>query len=153
MDSLIELIGKPVESKAVQAVVAAEKLRESSDPAEYGDSEETRRHYFSSHAGGYELVHSGGSVQTVFLYILPNGEFRPFTGPLVTGLTATDTRTTIRERFGTPTFSGEVTNILGLGRQGPWDRWDHERSCVHIQYTEADETPQLITVMSISSAP
>lgn len=154
MESLIELVGKPVDAKAVQAVVVADSLRASSDPPGYcGDSEETRRLYFSSHSGGYELIHVGGCVQTVFLYLRADDDFQPFPGPLLAGLTPADDRAAVRVRLGKPTFSGDATDILGLERQGPWDRWDNEQFCIHFQYTEADETLRLITVMSASSAP
>lgn len=150
MESLVALVGQPVASDAVQAVVASDKLMPSSDEFEEGEG---LRHYLSAPTAGYHLTHVDGRVTTVFLYLAPGDGFGPFGGPLVAGLAVGVTRAGVRERLGPPSRSGDGTTIVGLGRQGPWDRWDAERVCLHFQYTEPEQRVRLITVMAADSTP
>ncbi len=55
--------------------------------------------------------------------------------------------------MGEPTRSGEAKTIHGLGRMGPWDRYDRPAVCIHVRYTEGGERVEMITLMAPDAAP
>ena len=115
MESLVALLGHPVTSEAVQAVVATERLTASSDP-EFGQGED-RRHYLSTTAAGYQLMHIGGRIKAVFLYLSPTDGFRPFCGPLLSGLAIGATRAEHDRRWANALVHARVKQaLLGLAR-------------------------------------
>jgi hypothetical protein len=69
------------------------------------------------------------------------------------GLSALSTRTDVRRNLGTPSRSGEAQTVAPLGRFGAHDRFDSNKLCLHFQYTEPEQTIELITVMTADTAP
>jgi hypothetical protein len=153
-DSLVALIGQPVDGPLVQALIRSGRLRGSSDPDGEGEG---RRHYLSDPEAGYELTQVGGRIVTAFIYVRPGvgvgHGFTPFGGPLPGGLPSESTRAEVRRVLGKPSRSGEAMNIPGLGRKGAWDRYDRPAVCFHIQFTEDGERVQMVTLMAPESAP
>ncbi|MBA4067192.1 MAG: hypothetical protein C0501_26500 [Isosphaera sp.] len=153
-DSLAALIGQPVASPLVQALIRSGRLRGSSAPD--GEGEE-RRHYLSDPEAGYELTHVGGRIVTAFLYVRPSDDFSdgfsPFGGTLPDGLSLESTRADVRRALGEPPRSGEARISPGLGRKGAWDRYDRPAVSFHIQYTDGGEQVQMITLMAPDVAP
>jgi len=151
MESLIDLVGQPVDATAVQALIASEQLQSSTEE-DLEEGEPVRSH-LSSCTGGYALSHTLGRLDTLFVHVRPKGEYATFREALVHGLTPQSTRSDVRRRLGTPSRSGEAQNHPPLGRYGAWDRFDTDVLCLHFQYTEAGEEIDLITVMMPDMAP
>jgi hypothetical protein len=151
MESLMALVGEPVDAPGVQALIASERLLSSTDE----DLEEgvpVRSHLLSP-SGGFEFSHTLGRLNTLFIYVRPKGGNAAFRGALMHGLTARSTRTDVRKRLGTPSRSGEAQTLPPLGRFGAYDRYDSKGLCLHFQYTEPEEQIELITVMAADTAP
>ena len=151
MDSLIALVGQPVDAAAVQALIASEQLQASTEE-DLEEGEPVRSH-LSSPTGGYLFSHTLGRLNTLFVHVRPKGEYSAFRGALVHGLTPGWTRADVRRRLGTPSRSGEAQNHPPLGRYGAWDRFDEDVLSLHFQYTEPGEEIDLITVMMSDLAP
>jgi hypothetical protein len=151
MESLVALVGQPVDAPAVRALIESERLQSSTGP----DSEEGEpvRAYLSDPDGGYEFSHRLGRINTLFVYVRPAQGNAAFRGALVHGLSARSTRADVRRELGTPTRSGEARTVAPLGRFGAHDRFDSTDRCLHFQYAEPDEKIQLITVMTTDTAP
>jgi hypothetical protein len=152
LDSLIALVGQPVDSAAVQALIHTARLQASAVPEEVHEGGE-RRCYLSSPEGGYELIHTNGRVVTVFLHLRPGEGLDPFQGSLLGDLSAQSTRDSVRGLLGRPSRSGEAETIPVLRRRRPWDRYDSPTVCIHFEYTEDGELIQRITVMATDFAP
>jgi hypothetical protein len=150
-ESLISLVGQPVTSANVQGVVGADELVASTEP----DLEEGElpRSYLSCPSKGYLLSHTDGRVSTLFIFLVPTDEHQAFVAPIMAGLSAASTRSSVRQALGKPSRSGEARSVPILGRKGAWDRYDHVSLCVHFEYTEPDERIRQITVMSADIAP
>jgi hypothetical protein len=150
-EELLAVVGSPVDSDAVRALVAADGLAASAEP----DLEEGEppRAYLSNPAAGYQLMHHCGRVATAFLYAEPAEGFLAFPGPLPGGLPRGATRAEVRARFGAPERSGEAVTIPRLGRQGAWDRFAVDAVRVHFQYTEPGRRVRLVSVMAAADAP
>ena len=119
-EELMAVVGTPVDSMAVRALVASDDLDASSEP----DMEEGEpiRSYLSGRAAGYQLLCEGGRVETAFLFVVPSRldeGYSPFTGSLPGGLRASDKRPVVLGRFGAPERSGEAFTDRVLGRRGP----------------------------------
>ena len=83
-EELVAVVGSPVDSAAVRALLVADGLAASADPnLEEG---EPRRAYLSSPAAGYQFMHHSGRVVTAFLYAEPAEGFVAFPNPLLGGL-------------------------------------------------------------------
>jgi len=151
IDELMAVVGTPVDSDAVKLLIGSDRLVASAEPdLEEG---EPQRAFLSAQSAGYQFVHCRGAVVTAFVYVIPADGFRPFSGPLPGGLSASATRQEVLDRYGIPSRSGAAVTIAGLGRQGPWDRFDVGRVCVHFQYTESGERIRLVSVMVADEAP
>jgi hypothetical protein len=151
MSEILALIGQAVDSEVVQSLVVANPIVSSTeDDLDEGVSP---RSYLSNHRDGYELTHVAGRITAAHLFVEPTSEFQPFLGALVSDLTPDSTRNEVRQRLGQPSRSREATISKFLGPQGPWDRYDGERFCVHFQYGGTDDTIRLITLMTIDVAP
>jgi hypothetical protein len=151
MESLIALVGEPVDTPAVQALIASEQLQSSTE--EDLEEGEAVRSHLSSPTGGYLFLRTLGRLNTLFVHVRPKGEYAAFRGTLTHGLTARSTRTDVRTRLGTPSRSCEARNLPPLGRYGAYDRFDSDVLCLHFQYTEPEEEIELITVMTADVAP
>ena len=113
-EELVAVVGSPVDSAAVRALLVADGLAASADPnLEEG---EPRRAYLSSPAAGYQFMHHSGRVVTAFLYAEPAEGFVAFPNPLLGGLPRGATRAQVRARFGAPERSGEPVTVTGLSR-------------------------------------
>lgn len=145
-EALMAVIGSPVDSDAVRALVAADGLTASTDP----DLEEgvPVRAYLSNPAAGYQLMHHSARVVTAFLYAEPDEGFTAFPGPLPGGLDRGATRAEVRGQFGTPESIGQPVTIPVLGRRGAWDRFAVGGVWVHFQYTEPGERVRRVTIMA-----
>jgi hypothetical protein len=150
-DALMAVVGSPVDSEAVRALVAADGLLASTET----DLEEGEpvRSYLAGTAVGYQLVHFSGRVATAFLYVEPAEGFAAFAGPLPGGLSHEATRSEVRSCFGMPERSGEAVTVRGLGRQGAWDRFAVGDIRVHFQYAEPGQRVRLVSVMTTDVAP
>jgi hypothetical protein len=148
-EALLTVIGLPVNSGAVLALVAADRLAASVEPECWSVP---RREYLSGLASGYALTHAEGRVVNVAIYAEPAEGFTTFPGPLPGGLPRGATREEVRARFGTPERSGEAVTITGLGRQGAWDRFAVDGVRVHFQYTEPGKRVRLVSVMAADVA-
>src|SRR5262245_23113735 len=122
MEALLELIGQPVKADAVQLAIASDSLVAHNDSDIAGGI--MGRSYLTSHDAGYELMCVEGRIDTAFIYLIPTGAFRPFPGHLLAGLSSDSTREDVRQKLGPPSRSGGTMIVPGLGRQGPWDRYD-----------------------------
>jgi hypothetical protein len=145
-EALMAVVGSPVDSDAVRALVAADGLASIADP----DLEEgvPVRAYLFNPAAGYQLMHHRGRVATAFLYAEPDEGFVAFPGPLPGGLPRGATRAEVRGRFGTPERTGEPATMPVLGRRGAWDRFAVGGVWVHFQYTEPGECVRRVAVMA-----
>jgi hypothetical protein len=116
LESLMALVGKSVTSADVESLVEANGLIASTEP----DLEEGERprSYLSCPAGGYLLSHTGGRVNTLFVFLVPTDEYRAFSAPLTAGLSPSSTRGDVRLAFGQPARSGEAKTFPVLGRKG-----------------------------------
>jgi len=138
------VVGKPADADAVRNLIAACRL-------ELEDSV-MHRSYFCNRPAGYQLMCSEGSVNTVFLYVVPDEGFKSFRDPLPEGLSGRDTRAEVLRRFGTPERSGEPSTSSGI-RTGAWDRFVVGTVCVHFEYTEPEERIRRVTLMVAGKAP
>lgn len=151
MDSLVALVGQPVDTAAVQALIASERLQSTTeDDLEEGEPVES---HLSSVSGGYEFSQSLGRLNTLFIYVKPKGEYAAFRGTLTHGLTAQSNRLDVKRSLGTPSRSGEAQTLPLLGRYGGWDRFDSKVLCLHFQYSDPEDEIELITVMMADVAP
>lgn len=148
---LISLVGQPVESPSVQALIRSERLQSSAE--EDMEEGEPVQSYLTSYHGGYQLVHSLGRISTLFIYVTPKDGFAACISPLPYDLLPQSTRSDVRQRLGMPTRSGAAQSLPPLGRYGPWDRFDGTDLCLHVQYTESNERIELITIMTVAAAP
>jgi hypothetical protein len=150
-EALMAIVGSPVASDAVRAIVATDGLTASAD----ADMDEgvPPREYLSSQAAGYELVHEGGRVVTAFLYVEPTDGYAPFPGPLPGNLSRGATRADARASFGVPERSGGATTVGDLTLGGAWDRFAVGDLRIHFQFGEPGERVELVTVMAADSAP
>jgi hypothetical protein len=150
-EELLAVVGTPVKSRAVRALVAADGLVASTDP----DLEEGEpvRSYLASPAAGYQLMHHSGRVATAFVYAEPDEGFAAFPGPLPGGLPRGATRSEVRAQFGVPERSGEAVTRPVVGRQGSWDRFAVGQLRIHFGYTEVGEHVRRVTVMAAADAP
>jgi hypothetical protein len=132
-------------------LVAADGLIASTEP----DLEEGElpRSYLSCPAGGYLLSHTGGRINTLFVFLVPTDEYRAFSAPVMTGLSRSSTRADVTLVFGVPARSGEAKTLPVLGRKGAWDRYERGALCVHFEYTEPEGRVRQITVMTADTAP
>jgi hypothetical protein len=150
----MSLVGKEVDSAAVRKLVVAEQLElAKGKKLEAGLA---RRNTLSNFKGGYMFQYTGDRLNTLFVFLQPdalNERFEPFSGELVAGLSAGSTRTDVRRALGEPTSSGEATEIVGLRRFGPWDKFDRDSLRLHFEYTEPDERLHRLTVSVSDSAP
>ena len=151
LESLMALVGQPVTAADVQSLVAVDGLISSTEP----DLEEGElpRSYLSCPPGGYLLSHTGGRVNTLFVFLVPTDEYRAFSAPLTANLSPSSTRGDVRLAFGLPARSGEPKTIPGLGRKGAWDRYEQGALCVHFEYTDPEGRLRQITVMTTATAP
>ena len=150
-ESLLSLVGQPVASPNVQSVMATDGAISSTEPDL--DEGETPRSHLSCPAIGYQLSHTAGRVNTLFVFLIPDDEFEAFQGTLKAGLSAASTRTDVQRELGKPTRSGEPKSHPILGRKGAWDRYDGDSSCLHFEYTEPEQRLRRITVMTVETAP
>lgn len=151
MESLVALVGQPVDTAAVQALIASEQLHSTTEEdLEEGEPVES---HLSSASGGYEFSHTLGRLNTLFIHVKPKDEYAAFRGTLTHGLTAQSTRLDVRRSLGTPSRSGEAQTLPPLGRHGGWDRFDSNVLCLHFQYSELKAEIELITVMMADIAP
>jgi hypothetical protein len=151
IEELLSVVGAPVNSALVQALITADSLIASAEPdLEEG---EPQRSYLSSPTAGYQLMHERGRVETVFLYVEPADGFAAFSGSLPGGLQRGVTRQDVRAKFGQPERSGAPVEISGLGRQGAWDRFAVGAIRIHFQFTEPEQRIRLVTVMTAVNAP
>jgi len=150
-EELIAVVGFPVNSEPVRALVAADVLASSvEEDLEEGVPVQSS---LSGTNAGYEIVHCSGRVTTVFLYAEPADGFAAFSHTLPGGLRRGSTRADVCARFGIPERSGEAMTIAGLGPQGAWDRFAVGGIRVHFQYTEFGERVRLVSVMAADVAP
>lgn len=150
-ETLMATVGAPVDSDAVQALIAADDLTASTEP----DLQEGEppRSYLSGPAAGYELMHWRGRVATLYLYAEPAGDFAAFPGALPGGLRRGASRPEVLARFGVPERSGGAARLVGLGPQGAWDRFAVGGLCLHFQYAAPGERIRLVTVMAAGEVP
>lgn len=151
MESLVALVGQPVDTAAVQALIASEQLQSTTEEdLEEGEPVES---HLSSPSGGYQFSHTLGRLNTLFIHVKTKGEYAAFRGALTHGLTSRSTRADVRKSLGTPSRSGEAQTLPPLGRYGGWDRFDSKVLCRHFQYSEPEEEIELITIMMADIAP
>ena len=150
-EELLAVVGASVDSEVVRALVVADELAASDEPD--SEEDEPRRAYLSSPAAGYQLMHYSGRVATAFLYAETAEGFAAFRGPLPGGLQRGTTRAEVRARFGAPERSGEPITIVGLGRQGAWDRFAVGAVRIHFQYAEPEQRVRLVSVIAVADAP
>jgi hypothetical protein len=104
MDQALAVIGQPVDSEAVQALVMSAPLVESADlDLEEG---EPLRHSLMNHREGYELTHVQGRITAAHLFLVATEGYAPFRGALVADLSPGSTRDEVRRRLGRPSLSG-----------------------------------------------
>lgn len=150
-EELMTVVGLPVDSVAVRALVAADGLAASAEP-DLAEGEPLRA-YLSAPRAGYQIMHQSGRVVAAFMYAEPTEGFEAYSGLLPGGLPRRATRTEVRARFGIPERNAEAVTITGLGRQGAWDRFAIGRVRVHFQYSEPGELVCLVTVMAAAETP
>ena len=150
-EELLAVVGAPVDSAAVNALVAVDGLASSTGP-DYEEGE-PRRSYLTNLAAGYQLLCHSGRVVTAFLYAEPAEGFAAFPGSLPGGLARGTRRAEVLARFGAPERSGEAVTVPGLGRQGAWDRFAVDAVRVHFQYTEPEQSIRLVSVIAEPHAP
>jgi hypothetical protein len=150
-EELMAVVGSPVHSAAVRALVAADQLVASPEP-DPADGQPLRP-YLTNPAAGYQLTHDGERVIAAFLYVEPHEGFVTFPGPLPGGLSRGATRAAVRARFGAPERTSEAVTIPVLGRRGPWDRFAAGQLRIHFGYTEGGQCVQRVTVMTAADAP
>lgn len=151
LDLLIPLVGQPVTAAGVQSLIAAGQLESSTEPdLEEGESP---RSFLSCPAGGYQLSHADGYINTLFVFLVPTDEFRAFNGTLTAGLSAASSRSDVKRALGNPERSGEAKTLPILGRKGAFDRYIRGSLRLHFEYTEPDERIRQITVMTADNAP
>jgi hypothetical protein len=151
MDSLIALIGLPVDAPSVQLLIASERLQSSTE--EDLEEGEPIRSFLSSKPGGYVFAHTLGRITTLFIYVRPKHGYDAFRDATLHGLTSKSTCADVRRALGMPTRTGAAHSHPVLGRFGPWDRFDRQTVCLHFQYTEPDNGIELVTVVTPDVAP
>lgn len=149
-EELIAVVGLPVDSPAVQTLIAADGLAELDESEGLGIPS---RGYLSSTTAGYALTFELNRVTNAALYAEPAEGFVAFPGRLPGGLGRGATRLQVLGRFGVPERSGEPFHIPGLGLQGAWDRFAVGEVRIHFQYTVADGVVRLVSVMAADVAP
>jgi hypothetical protein len=145
------VVGLPVNSEVVQALVVADALASSTE--EDLEEGEPVRSYLSNSNAGYQLMHHRGRVSTAFLYAEPAEGFSAFPGPLPCGLPRGVGRNQVRAQLGVPERSGEPFTSTVLGLQGAWDRFAVDDIRVHFQYSEPEQRVRLVSVMAVTEAP
>jgi hypothetical protein len=98
MEALLALVGQPLDDLAVQALIKSERLESSTEPDL--DEGESPRSYLRSPKGGFDLCHTGGRIDTLFVYVQPTQEYAAFQGKVLDGLSAQSTRSDVAARSG-----------------------------------------------------
>jgi len=144
------VVGLPVNSDVVQALVVADALASSTE--EDLEKGEPVRSYLSNPRAGYQLMHHSGRISTAFFYAQPAEGFTAFPGPLPYGLPRGADRTQVRVQLGVPERSGEPFTSTVLGTQGAWDRFAVGDIRVHFQYSAPEQRFRLMSVMAAMKA-
>lgn len=150
-EALMSIVGSPVDSDAVRALVATDGLTAAVEPEHYEGV--PRRAYLSGQAAGYQLTHYGGRVVTAHLYAEPAEGFAPFPGTLPGNLSRGAAQAEVRSSFGTPERSSGGAAGPTPGRRAGWDRFAMDDLRIHFQYREADGHVVLVTIMAAGTAP
>jgi hypothetical protein len=147
MDALAALVGESLQSAQVveffltQPATARRRLQ--------GRTDLNGIRSLSSKEYGYEVVHSKGRIETIFLYVRGKGDYSPFRGELSRGVLADDSRAQVLAKFGPPTRSG----CADPAGQWPWDRYDSDSLCLHFSYAEGGIGLWMVTLMAPDVAP
>lgn len=147
MDTLAALVGQPLDSPRVVAFFLTQPATASRRRQGRTDLKGIRS--LSSKQDGYEVDHRKGRIETVFLYLCERGDYSPFRGELIRGLSVQDSRQEVMGKLGPPTRSG-AGDQDGLW---PWDRYDSDRLCLHIAYGESGIGLRMLTLMAPDVAP
>jgi len=94
-----------------------------------------------------------GRVSTIFFYSEGVDQYREFASELPEGITFRDSRSSVQVRLGKPDASGGGTVIQFLGKAPKWDRFDRQHYTLHIQYTDAEEAINLVSLIRPDSVP
>jgi hypothetical protein len=147
----MSIVGSPVDSEAVRALVATDGLTAAVEPEQHGGV--PRRAYLSGPPAGYQLTHYGGRVVTAHLYAESAAGFAPFPGTLPGPLPRGATQAEVRSSFGTPERSGGGAAGPTPDRRAGWDRFAVDDLRIHFQYREADGHVVRVTIMAADTAP
>jgi hypothetical protein len=129
LEALMAVVGQPVESDAVQSLIAADQVTESID---FDLGKGKQRTFLANRAGGYQLSHQLGRIDLAVVYAQAGRGFQAFPGPLPGGFTAQATRADVRRELGIP-------SRYGVGEQGPWEGYVVGPSWVFFCYDAAGE--------------
>ena len=142
---LTSLLGRSVTSFEARALV---EYFEDIPVVGERDEELGGRYYIEFFRSGLSLLVTGSNtVQTVHIYLVPEGGYTPCTHAVPFDLSASTTRSAARGLFGPPsTAGGPIQTILPSRGMLYWDRWEYPRHHLHLTYTEGHDSISLVTM-------
>ncbi len=94
-----------------------------------------------------------GRVMTIQLHAEGYEGYKTFLELLPDEISFSDDRRRIHARLGQPSVSGGGTVIQFFGKAPRWDRYDRDSYALHIQYTDLEESINLISLMRPDAIP
>ena len=149
---LTSLLGRSVTSS--EARILLEYFEETPVVSER-DEELDGRYYIEFLRSGFSLLVTGSNtVQTVHIYLMPEGEYAPCIHAVPFDLCASTTQSEARDLFGHPSAAGgPVRAILPPKGFLYWDRWEYAQHSFHLTYPERRDSTLLITLEHIPAPP
>lgn len=99
------------------------------------------------------VADSSGRITSVQLFADGFQGYNGFRGELPEGVSFRDSRAEVRARLGTPSASGGGGVDPYLGPIRMWDRFDRDAYAMHVQYSEGENSVDLISLMTFDAIP
>lgn len=146
---LLSLLGSSLDSEEVQSRIETDELKlEKLEDLEEGQAEQA---FLESYDNGYSISFSDGVAVAVFLKVTAKNQYAAYRGDLPFGLSASSSRTQVREKMGEPLQSAEPHSDPILGDYGAWDKYEYQGAAVHFQFRLDENGIELVTLMNLSS--
>lgn len=146
MRDLCALLGKSIESPAVEVLVAELGHQEVKTVVD--------RHYFKFQADGLSLATDEGMmIETIFLYGGDREGFKRYERDLPHGLRLDWDQRYVRAALGQPSASGGGEEIPLYGLAARWDRYDFPTYSLHLEYTSEGQGISLVTLSTPEATP
>lgn len=121
-------------------------------PGDMTTSESDGRHYLEFMEAGVALQFDSKSsiLETILLYSKGLDEYSAYQGQLPDGIGFGHSRTEVRKRLGKPEQSGAASKRDQIP---PWDRYNFGTYGLHVQYSDNEQSIELVTLMLPGAMP